>query len=231
MKAKLEVRMPWNPRQEEPPLAHAQFCLYLNLGPSRSLAQAASSGGLSLSRLKQLSAKWDWPLRAVAWDQHQFKERCRTELKAQAEAHTRLLKDSEDWQRLARAELNGWVRRRPDGELELARPLKPGEAIRLWHLGCQAERHLRGLQAAVFPAPDPERAREHFSEQIQQAIEEMVALCQREGASYRDRDALGRAFRTVMVSWVVWYVARHPEAGEDPPSRLWPWDLPLREPC
>ncbi len=101
MATELQVKMPWEPRPAEPPLAYARFRLYLELGPSRSLAKAAEAGGLSLARLKQLSGRWQWPLRAVAWDEHQFRERCRHEAQAQAEAQARLLKESADWQRLA----------------------------------------------------------------------------------------------------------------------------------
>jgi hypothetical protein len=232
MKAKLTLRLPWEPEPEEPAPAYGAFRLYLEAGPSRSLAGITSSSGLSLGRLKQLSARWHWSLRAVAWEEHEFRQRCRTELNAQAEAHTRLLKESGDWQRLARADLNRWVRRGPNGELELARALTPNEAIRLWLLGCQAERHLRGLQAAAIPIPDPKRVEERFRAQIQRACDDMRALCERAGASHRHRNALEDAFRGVAAAWSVAYVKDHPEveANHDLEACLWPWDLPLREP-
>jgi hypothetical protein len=229
MATELQVKMPWEPRPAEPPLAYARFRLYLELGPSRSLAKAAEAGGLSLARLKQLSGRWQWPLRAVAWDEHQFRERCRHEAQAQAEAQARLLKESADWQRLARAELNAWVRRRADGEYELARPLTAGEAVRLWYLGCLAERRLRGLQAAALPAPDPERDRAGAVERMRRSREELLSLCQRAGASYPHRGALDEALGQVLLAWITWYCRAHPEAGADPFSRLWPWDLPLPE--
>jgi len=64
---------PWEREKGEPRLSFAKFNVFLTLGPHRSLPklrQALADQGQkrSLTRLKQLSLKWLWFLRAAAYD-------------------------------------------------------------------------------------------------------------------------------------------------------------------
>lgn len=149
------TNMPWERRAEEPEEAYGCFQLYLSLGLGRSLTEAARQCGLSLGRLKQLSSQWQWAARAAMWDRHQFLERRREELESRQQARERLLRESADWQRLARAEFGSWVRRGPEGELELTRELSPYQALRLWRVGCEAELALRGRSEGWLRDPSP----------------------------------------------------------------------------
>jgi len=73
---------PWEQQPLEPAQEYAHFRRYLSLGPRRSLACAREPGSLSLARLKQLSVKWRWLYRALAWDREQFLRRRREELES-----------------------------------------------------------------------------------------------------------------------------------------------------
>ena len=50
--------------------AFAAFKTYLDLGPNRSLVSAAEKLGCSKRRMEQLSRKYDWPGRVIAFNRH-----------------------------------------------------------------------------------------------------------------------------------------------------------------
>jgi len=57
-------------RPRESTKAFAAFRIYLDLGPNRSLASAATQMGCSKRRMEALSRKYDWPGRVAARDAH-----------------------------------------------------------------------------------------------------------------------------------------------------------------
>lgn len=59
---------PWAPQPGETALGFQYFCVYRDLGARRSVAAAARAVGRDASILRQLSAKFSWPDRALAYD-------------------------------------------------------------------------------------------------------------------------------------------------------------------
>jgi hypothetical protein len=223
-------RKPWEQQPRESPEDYARFQVYLQLGPTRSLAEATQRCGLSLARLKQLSQRDRWLYRALAWDKERFLVRRRQELEACEQTRARLLKESADWQRIARLEFGSWVRRDQEGNLQLTRELTPAEAIRLWEVGSLALLELQGMRAASVsePAAGPDE-RERAQARLRDAIREAAHhLSSRLVYTYHlpVEDALWRVIR----AWSQHYCQQHP----DPDSLsftgcAWPWDLPLAE--
>ena len=64
----LDDRQPWDRQPDEPPKAFAKFAVFRDLGPSRTLAAAATETGVSRDRVVQLSAAYSWVDRASAFD-------------------------------------------------------------------------------------------------------------------------------------------------------------------
>jgi hypothetical protein len=218
--------MPWERRSEEPACDHARLQAYLSLGPTRSLANATEACGLSLGRLKQLSAKWSWSARSLAWDRHRFLERRRRELDDLQQMRQRLLVETADWQRIARLEFGRWVQRDANGQLQLIRPLTAHQAIRLWLVGCQAEMELRGGMAAG-QENDSARHQDNVVRGIHQGASEAADGLISSGADSRRRSDLDDALRRVLVAWMLRYASLHPEI--DLATTFWPWDLPFAE--
>lgn len=59
---------PWAPQPDETALAYASFCVYRDLGPKRTVAQAGRECGRDASTLRDLSARHSWVERAFAYD-------------------------------------------------------------------------------------------------------------------------------------------------------------------
>ena len=53
---------------EEPAADYAALLQHRDLGPGRSLSQAAALTGLSESTLRRIAKRWDWPTRLEAYD-------------------------------------------------------------------------------------------------------------------------------------------------------------------
>lgn len=61
--------LPWKIMQEEPHNAFRCFEIFLTLGTQRTLVKVAEKSGISLSKLKHWSSKWDWFARAELHDE------------------------------------------------------------------------------------------------------------------------------------------------------------------
>ena len=223
--------MPWQQRKREPAPAYARFTAYLQLGPERSLKQIASTEGVSVARLKQLSSQWGWPVRAAAWDRHRFLIRRGEQVEQAREAHQRLLKESADWQHLARRQFTLWVRRGSDGELRLTRELTPHEALRLWRAGCEAELVLREVAAAHSPADRPSQSpTEGAVREMSDALDEAARELTPPGADYRCQEEVREALHQLLLTWL--YISDHVEeygTHERVAHALWPWHLPFEQ--
>jgi hypothetical protein len=219
-------RMPWERRSEEPACDHARLQAYLSLGPKRSLAQAVDACGISLARLKQLSTRWAWQARVLAWDRHRFLERRGREIRERQQMRQRLLAETADWQRIARLEFGQWVRRDAAGQLQLTRSLTAHQAIRLWQVGCQAEMELRGGMAAG-QENDSARHQDNLVRGIHQGASGAAGELISAGADSSHRSDLDDALRRVLVAWMLRYARLHPEI--DLATTFWPWDLPFSQ--
>jgi len=218
--------MPWDRRQDEPAPAYARFLIYRNLGPRRSLAQAQEVCGVSLGRLKQLSGLWSWPARALAWDKLRFKQQRQKELADYQESHQRILKEAQDWQRIARAQLFQWVRRDANGQLQLIRELTPTEAMRLWLAGSKAELQLRGgLATPTGNSQTYEVFIENFKTKLRDAERQISNAFVSAGASSYRQSEIERAIGDVLIAWVLW-LCKDDEYGITK-IPLWPWDIPF----
>ena len=64
----------WERLPNERSKGYELFCLYRDLGPSRSLEKCRQAYSLSLSlrQLERYSAKYDWVARALAFSDHIF---------------------------------------------------------------------------------------------------------------------------------------------------------------
>lgn len=138
---------PWERQPGEPDKAYSKFGFYLQLGSGRTLGKVADAFGISEGRVRELSARWRWAVRAAAWDAEAVRRRREEEMRQTEQAQQRHLRDAVDWQRLAGTYVMSWVRRNEGGEFELTRDLTSREALRLWRVGYRAERLLRGGSA------------------------------------------------------------------------------------
>jgi hypothetical protein len=58
-------RAPWDRRDGEPARAYGAFRAYRDAGPARTVSRLELASPRTLERW---STRWDWPARAVAWD-------------------------------------------------------------------------------------------------------------------------------------------------------------------
>ncbi|MDF2711084.1 MAG: hypothetical protein K0R62_6736 [Nonomuraea muscovyensis] len=61
---------PWVRRTTERGKAYDAFREYLNLGPRRTIKQAAENVGITYDSAQELSTRHDWVARSIAYDQH-----------------------------------------------------------------------------------------------------------------------------------------------------------------
>lgn len=233
MPAKPSQLMPWEQRRREQATAYTRFVAYRNLGPTRSLAQAAEQCGVSLGRLKQLSSEWNWHPRAAAWDRHCYLQRRGQEVEEARRARQRLLQEASDWQSLARQQIASWVRRGTDGQLRLTRELTPSEALRLWRVGSQAELALREIVTARAGAAANRRARspvEQELDQMRQAVREAGRNLVRHAIEYRKQQEIQDALWDIMNAWLRTseHVRKHGKS-DHVGYVLWPWHVPFAQ--
>lgn len=67
-KAQIQPAFMWDRRPNEPPKAWELFELYRDMGTARSPGAVARDFGVSAHYVSQMLKKWDWVLRARAWD-------------------------------------------------------------------------------------------------------------------------------------------------------------------
>jgi hypothetical protein len=87
-----DERAPWERRPHEPARAHDGFRRYRDAGPLRSLSSIAEQLGVHVRTVKRWSARWDWPARAISWDDeaHRADDRRRLEaLRSMHDTHQR----------------------------------------------------------------------------------------------------------------------------------------------
>ncbi|MZE53805.1 hypothetical protein GTY86_35620 [Streptomyces sp. SID5770] len=65
-----EEPYPWVRRESERGKAYAAFREYLNLGPRRTIRNAAEQAGITYDSAQELSIRHEWVARSIAYDQH-----------------------------------------------------------------------------------------------------------------------------------------------------------------
>ena len=124
-----EPRAPWDRRDDEPARNYAAFRLFRDLGPLRKLEDVAAIG-VTPRCIRQWSYDWDWPARAVAWDDVVHAEEDRQRLESLRDMH-RL------HQQAGRAALELAVE--AFGNIDPTE-ISPSAAARLLELGARLER-------------------------------------------------------------------------------------------
>lgn len=143
-------RHAWDRMDGETPRAYEAFRQYRDLGPLRTVDQMH---GVAPTSAMRWCSRWDWPARAVAWDDEIHMESDRARLEAIRTMH-------DTHQRAGRAAMQAAI-------AALAR-LKPsdisaGAAAKLLELGARLERstllvsveELQGISVGPEPADDP----------------------------------------------------------------------------
>lgn len=69
--AKVITPEPWERQQSETSKAYEAFCIYRDLGPSRSIAKVGERLGKNTVTLERWSSRNDWVKRSTAWDEEQ----------------------------------------------------------------------------------------------------------------------------------------------------------------
>lgn len=80
----------WERQQGESDKCFDYFCLYRDMGPSRSLQKVANAANKQLITMAQHSTQWNWKERTKAWTDWKDKERRETiirEVKEMAKRH------------------------------------------------------------------------------------------------------------------------------------------------
>jgi hypothetical protein len=133
----------WFKQPEETSRQYAAFCLYRDMGPSRSIqkvAQKRTGGGPHTSRLKEWSNKYQWVNRAIAYDEHIDQiiiVSQEEELKKMVARHTR---EAELFQSKVHERLENID---PD-------ELKPHELIKWYETAVKIERISRGVPEKII---------------------------------------------------------------------------------
>jgi len=65
-----EDRRPWHRQPHETNVAFSDFMTFLTLGEKRTLTETARIVGKSHSTISKWSAKWNWYMRAAAYEEH-----------------------------------------------------------------------------------------------------------------------------------------------------------------
>ena len=127
-----ESKNPWLRRTDETSRQYEAFCLYMNMGPERSISDVAKMWSKSgaTSRLHEWASKNQWHNRATAYDDHieEIKRfRQEEEIKEMAARHTREAQLFQDKaiERLKELDINN---------------LKPQDVIRFYEDGVKIER-------------------------------------------------------------------------------------------
>ena len=92
---KEENKLPdeWECQEAETPKAYEAFCVYRDMGPSRSIVKAGQKLGKNKITLEKWSSQYSWVKRAAAWDLEQdriSRESQIKEIQQMRQRHTQL---------------------------------------------------------------------------------------------------------------------------------------------
>lgn len=137
---------PWDKQPNETARRYGYFCIFRDLGPTRTLVRAASDLSMSYGHTRDTASTYRWSERATAWDID--KERL-----ARAKFAERRLKAMEaDAQILDMmvAKFAKAMRERPEEDFT------PGELVRMGDVAMRHRRALYGDATAVVTVQGPE---------------------------------------------------------------------------
>lgn len=104
----------WDRQPGETSKAFAAFRRYLELGPERTIPDAAGRAGRKPGQYKCWSPRWDWVERAAQYDAYQAREADMSRRVDREEVGARLMQDSEHIRSVALGVLRTMIRRDPD---------------------------------------------------------------------------------------------------------------------
>lgn len=139
---------PWERQQNETSKAYESFCIYRDMGPSRSLSKVAEKQQKSGSLIGKWSRENKWVERAAKWDDEQ--ERIEREIaqKEQAKEIREMRKRHADLAKAMLIKSAKALARIPDDEV------KPGDVSRMVDVAAKLERISRGDVGEVIEERD-----------------------------------------------------------------------------
>jgi hypothetical protein len=178
----------WDRLTGESSKAYHHFCLYRDMGPTRSLRQMANVPGCTSVRrqLNRWSSKWRWVERSHAYDDYlEYQHRLQQE-KKRREMNERHAKIGILGQNVAVKGIENLLAKVQTGQQDLG----PSELARLVDVSVKVERVARGestdIHEAVGPGGGPVRLSiESVEQKAREAIEKSLGIS--------DRSPVGRA--------------------------------------
>lgn len=134
---------PWERQQREPMTAYHAFCVYRNLGPTRTITRTAAEILKSESYLSRLSVQWNWRERAMAWDDHKDTLVRAAEISESIEAGKRQARVAQKAIELSEKAL--------DALIETPEKISPRDAAQLLDIGTKVERRALGMDESARP--------------------------------------------------------------------------------
>ncbi len=171
----------WDRLTGEPSKAYAHFCLYRDIGVSRSLRQMASVPGCTSVRrqLNRWSSRWRWVERCQKYDDYTERELRVMQEKDRREMHKRHARIGMLGQSVLIKGLEELLTRVQAGQEKLA----PAELARLMDVSVKVERLARGEPTDNHEVSGPERGPVKLSlEETLRKISECYGLLPRDQA-------------------------------------------------
>jgi len=144
---------PWEPQSGESASAYEAFVLYRDLGPRRSVVEAARRAGRCCSLFYRWSVRHCWAQRARAWDLAQMREQEQARREAREEVRRACLRRGQQLAELGWARLAMTVGRDPaTGLPRFADDFGPREALR----ACVEGARMQAAACEELPSDGPE---------------------------------------------------------------------------
>jgi len=175
-----DERQPWNRQPRETSRSYELFCTYRDVGTERSLSKIRqlTNGLPSLTRLKELSRKWNWVERCQAYDDYlEHQDRLQQE-KERREMRKRHAKIGVLGQSVAVKALENLL-----SKVQSGGEVSAGDASRLLDTGVKVERLARGEPTDSHEVSGPGRGpvKLDLAETLKR-IDEVYGLKTEEGA-------------------------------------------------
>jgi len=127
----------WERYPNETSRSYDLFCQFLDMGTSRNLRELAQLTQQKVSKLQGLSSRWNWKIRATAWDDEQHKRKQDAELaecEEMAKRHIRIAMG---------LQMKGLEGLKMFDDEEKLRKMRTSDIVNLFKLGVDIERMYR----------------------------------------------------------------------------------------
>jgi len=180
-----EGKQAWDRQPGESSKAYAHFCLYRDMGVSRSIRQMPSVSGCTsvVRQLNRWSSKWRWVERCQRYDDHAERQLRLQQEKERLEMHKRHAKIALLGQNIAVKALENLLSKVQEGQNAVA----PGDITRLLDTSVKVERLARGestdIQESVGRGGGPvQLSIQNVADKAREAIEQSLGIADRSAA-------------------------------------------------